>query len=338
VLQRHRYTLTALYGPESGRLMHWLDYTYDGLRPSLRLFSSDTDRTHGGLLRDARGKADYTERCRTVGAEVGLASPGFDATQRFTIGYRYRELSGLTSLPPWQGYDGPLPATGPLGSARLAWSFANAHRPPLSISPVGGRRIGIQLEHYQEGFGSDSTFTRASLDWSEYLPLPAPRHVLAARFFVGGTSGGPPQVGVFSLGGYSPGDVEYAGDETSLLLRGYPPNAFRGEQAVLAGLEYRFPLLEIGRGGVSAPLFLRRLHGALFVDAGEAWTDGAFRSSELHAGVGAEIRLDLFASYVAPLSVRLGIAAGFGEDGGIYPTLGISIPSSLFGQATSGRQ
>ncbi len=66
VLQRHRYTLTALYGPESGRLMHWFDYTYDGLRPTLRLSSSDFDRTYGGLLRDDHGAADYSERIRSA--------------------------------------------------------------------------------------------------------------------------------------------------------------------------------------------------------------------------------------------------------------------------------
>ena len=86
---------------------------------------------------------------------------------------------------------------------------------------------------------------------------------------------------------------------------------------------------------MSAPFFLRRLHGALFVDAGEAWTDGAFRADELHAGIGAEIRFDLFFSYFLPLTVRLGIAAGLDEEGGVYPTLGIQIPQGLPGSATT---
>jgi Tol biopolymer transport system component len=335
VLQRHLYTFTGLYGPESGRLMHWLDYTYDGLRPTLRLSSSDFDRTSGGLLRDARGSADYTERLRSIGADAGLAFPGFDSSQAVTIGYRYRELSGLDPLPPWPGYDGELPTTGRLGSTRLAWSFSNAHRQPLAISPAGGRRIGFRLEHYQKGFGSESTFSRSSLDWSEYIALPSPRHVLAARLFIGGANGGPPQQGVFGLGGNAPGAVDYALDDQALLLRGYAPNTFRGERAVLASVEYRFPLLEVGRGGVSAPFYLRRVHGALFADAGEAWTDGAFRAGGLHAGVGAEIRFDLFVSYVLPLTVRLGVAVGLDEEGGVYPTLGIWIPQGLLGSADS---
>ena len=69
------------------------------------------------------------------------------------------------------------------------------------------------------------------------------------------------------------------------------------------------------------------------MDAGEAWTDGAFRAGDLHAGVGAEIRFDLFFSYGYPLTVRLGIAAGLDEEGGVYPTLGISMPQGLLGSA-----
>jgi len=335
VLQRHRYTITALYGPESGRLMHWLDYTYDGLRPTLRISSSDFDRTNGGLLRDNHGHTDYTERIRSVGADITLDFPGLDSSQSITAGYRYRELSRLSALPPWPGYEGVLPATGQLGSSRLALSFSNTHRGPLSISPAGGRRVDLSFEHYQDGFGSTQTFTQATLDWKEYIALFSPRHVLATRLFVGGMSGDPPQQGVFSLGGSAPGAVEYVSDDQSLLLRGYPANTFHGERAVLAGLEYRFPLLEVGRGGVSAPFFLRRLHGAVFVDAGEAWTEGALRAGALHAGVGAEIRFELFFSYSFPLTVRLGIAAGLDDAGGVYPTLVLSIPRSLLGSTTS---
>jgi hypothetical protein len=331
VLQRHRYALTALYGPGSGRFMHWADYAYDGLRPTLRISSSDFDRTYDDLLQDGHGAADYTERVRSVGAGITLDFPGFDSSQAITVGYRYRELSGLTPVPPWPGYEGVSPATGPLGSSHLAWFFSNAHRQPLSISPAGGRRVDFFLEHYQEGFGSEYTFTQSFLDWNEYLALPAPRHVLAARLFIGGISGGPPQQGLFSLGGGTPGAVESTPDDLALLLRGYPPHTFRGERAILASLEYRFPLLEVGRGGVSAPFFLRRLHGALFVDTGEAWTDEAFRAGDLHAGVGAEIRFDLFFSYGYPLTVRLGIAAGLDAEGGLYPTLGISMPQGLLG-------
>ena len=322
VLQRHRYTLTALYGPESGRLMHWLDYAYDGLRPTLRLFSSDIDRTYGDFLQDSHGSADYTERVRTVGAAASLAFPGFDSSQAITIGYPYRELSGLTPLPPWPDYDGVLPATGPLGSTRLAWSFS---------TPTGSRSRSA----WRTAAGSGSAWSTTSRGSAVTTPSPRPPSTgtSTSRFPRPATCWRPasssaartaarPSRGSSASAAVHPGAVEYALDDPSLLLRGYPPNTFRGERAVLGSLEYRFPLLEVGRGGVSAPFFLRRLHGALFVDAGEAWSDGAFRADELHAGVGAEVRFDLLFSYYLPLTVRLGIAAGLDEEGGVYPTLG----------------
>jgi outer membrane protein assembly factor BamA len=337
VLQRHVYTLTALYGPESGRLMHVASYAYDGLRPTFRLLSWDFDATFAGMLRDESGSADYTERTRAVGAEATLAFPGLDASHALTLGYRHRSVSALTALPPWPEYAGELPAIGGLGSSRLAWSYSGAHRQAFSISPEDGQQLELGVERYQRGLGSERSFTAATLDWRGYVGGAGDRHVLAARAFVGGATGDSPPQGAFSLGGAAPGDVGATLDSRTLPLRGYPLNAFRGEHAVLAGLEYRFPLLEAGRGGVSAPFFLRRLHGALFVDAGEAWDD-RFSAGRLSTGVGAEIRLDLTFSYFVPLTVYFGVAAGLDEQGGVYPTLGIWMPQGVLGTATANRR
>jgi outer membrane protein assembly factor BamA len=221
-----------------------------------------------------------------------------------------------------------------MGSFRLGWSFSGARRQTFSISPEGGRSLLLALEGAHEGLGSERTFTRASADWVEYLPLPPRRHVLQARFFAGGSGGDTPPQGAFTLGGESPGDIALSIDDTSLPLRGYPLNAFRGDNALLLGLEYRFPFHELGGGGDTAPFFWRRLHGALFVDAGEAWDDGGFGTGELRTGVGAELRLDLTFSYSLPLTLRLGVAWGLDEEGGVYPTLGITMPQGLLGAAT----
>jgi hypothetical protein len=252
-----------------------------------------------------------------------------------TAGYRYREVSALSPLPSPDGYRGRLPEQGSLGAARLAWEYSSARRQAYSISPGGGRTLVLALERSQEGYGSDISFTRAAADWTEYLTLPWDRQVLQARLFVGGAGGETPGQGAFGLGGGSAGDLPYSVDDRYLPLRGYRPNALLGDRAVLVGLEYRFPLLEIGRGGSSAPLFLRRLHGALFVDAGSAWDHGGFDAGGLRTGVGAELRLDLTFSYFVPLTVYAGVAWGLDEEGGIYPTLGVRIPQGLLGAATS---
>jgi hypothetical protein len=330
-LARHAYTLSALYGPDEDRLIHTAVYAYDRWRPTLRLLSSDVDRGYGGLVSGPGGAIDYWERERTVGADLVLGFPGFDSSQSLSLGYRYRELSPLTDLPDAAAAAPGAPFAGRLGSTRAAWGFSSAHRQAFSISPADGATVALGLERYQEGLGSDLSFTRASADWAQFLALPARDHVLAARLFVGGASGEVPAQGAFLLGGGSPGDVSYALDDRSLLLRGYPAGAFRGERAALASVEYRFPLTEDGRGGVSLPLFLRRVHGALFVDAGEAWDGDAFSRADVRVGVGAELRVDFFLSYFVPATLRLGIAAGLDEGGGVYPTLGIWLPQAFTG-------
>ena len=93
----------------------------------------------------------------------------------------------------------------------------------------------------------------------------------------------------------------------------YPVNEFRGRKAALASLEYRFPLRDIESGiGGNMPLYLRRLHGALFAEAGNAWDD-AFRSRDFKRSVGAEARIDVYFAYYVPLTFRIGLAKGLDE-------------------------
>jgi Tol biopolymer transport system component len=328
-VQHHRYLLTALYGTQSHRLSSAVSYAYDGWRPTLGLLAADFEQTYGGFLHDGQGTADYTERERAAGADLVYDFPGFTSSRAFSLGLRYRELSALVPLPPWPGYAGELPARGSLGSARLGWSFSNAERPTSAISPERGRRVALALELFRPVLASDFAYTRYTLDWNEYLPLPRERHVLDAALFLGHAAGDVPPQGAYQLGGDTPGDLWYGLDDRAVGLRGYPPNAFHGDNALLARLEYRFPLLEVGRGGVSLPLYLRRVHGAVFVEAGEAW-DETFRRQDLRRSVGAEARLDLFGSYILPLTLRAGIAAGLDQGGTTTFTVGLWLAEGLF--------
>ena len=334
VLQRHRWLLTALYGPESGRFMHSLAYAYDGLRPTISLLSSDLDRTYADLLSGACGTADYTERERALGVAATLAFPGFASSQALSLGYTWRLLDALPEPPPvpppparrrrpatWD----PSASTGP--------SRAPAGRPSRSARRAAAPSPSRSSTRRK---GSGATAPSRAPPPTGPSTSRSPRAGTCCRH---GSSPGAPAAtprrrARSALGGETPGDVALTLDAPSLPLRGYPPNAFRGENALLLGLEYRFPLREIGRGGDTAPFFWRRLHGALFVDAGEAWDEGGARADRLHAGVGAELRLDLTFSYGLPLTLRLGVAWGLDEEGGVYPTLGITMPQGFLGAAT----
>ena len=55
------------------------------------------------------------------------------------------------------------------------------------------------------------------------------------------------------------------------------------------------------------PVFLRAVHGALFADAGHAWT-GRFRGSDVRVSVGGELSLDAVLGYALPVTFTTGIA------------------------------
>src|SRR5206468_3027384 len=55
------------------------------------------------------------------------------------------------------------------------------------------------------------------------------------------------------------------------ILRGYRSGSFFGEAYALGTFEYRLPLLDIERGAWTLPFYLRRLHGSVFTDVGDAW-------------------------------------------------------------------
>ena len=103
-------------------------------------------------------------------------------------------------------------------------------------------------------------------------PGSPPRDARRSRF--GGRSGGDIAVRrTLRLGGTDgdPSVVSFDDDGTSL-LRGFPSNAFRGTRVGLVNVEYRMPIAWIERGRGTWPAFVRNLHVAPFVDAGDAWT------------------------------------------------------------------
>jgi hypothetical protein len=146
-------------------------------------------------------------------------------------------------------------------------------------------------------------------------------HVLALSY-AGGIAGGDiRRRGTFYLGGYAPQpdplrsvfDFTRPGDAS---LRGYPYASIYGDQYQAASLEYRMPIYAVERGFSSLPVYARRLHGAVFVDCGDAQF-GTFDPAKIKCGAGTELRLDVYLFWSLPASLQLGYAHGFmtgGED------------------------
>jgi len=306
-VERHSYLLSGLYSRKTHRSWYTFDYAYDGLYPTIQVSASDVDGTYSDLLSDPAGTRDYVQKEKTI--DVALVFPLFKMQRQhmLILGYRQKDLADLTTMPPWPGYSGPVPAEGRFTSGRVSYLFNNARQYGFSISPEGGRTINIGAEKFDKGLGGDFTITKYTADWHEYIDLPGKHHVLLARAFGGVSSGDVIPQGAFQLGGDNPGDTTIFVDDENVFLRGYPINEYRGRKAALASLEYRFPVVDVETGLSNAPVFFRRLHGAVFAEAGNAWDNG-LRGSEFKRSVGAEARFDTTLAYYVPITFRLVIA------------------------------
>ncbi len=327
-VQRHSYQATVFYGPKNGRVWYGLDYFYDGFYPTVQLTASDNDVVYADFLAGAQGHRDYVERDRTVGAALVIPLIKNRRQQSLTIGYRRKELSALTDLPPWPGYAGPLPAEGVLASGRALYRYNSSRQYALSISPEDGRTVELGSERFAETLGSDLEFTKYTADWHEYIDLPVRHQVLLARFFAGTSTGDAPPQGAYQLGGDNPGDGTLALSDRSLYLRGYPANVLRGENAALGSLEFRFPLADVDKGWNTKAAYFRKVHGAFFYEAGSAW-NGTFHESYLRKSAGAEARFDFQLAYYLPVTVRFVIAKGFDRGGQSQSYIGLWVPLEL---------
>jgi hypothetical protein len=310
-IARHAYLFSGLYSPATHRKWHQFSYAYDGLYPTVLLSSSDLDETYSGLLIGPSGQADYVERRKELDAALVFPLLSLEDQHALTLGYRRSEISALTGLPSGSFV---VPAEGLLVSGRAGYLYNNAQRYGNSISPEHGRTLELGYEQLDHALDSDFNVTKYTADWHEYVNAPWKHHVLLARAFGGVSRGDVLPQRAFQLGGDLLGDMTIPVDQEFVSLRGYPANQFRGQKAALASLEYRFPLRSIESGLNTGPFFLRRLHGAVFAEAGNAWDD-ALRLKEFKSSVGAEGRLDLFFSYFVPITLRVGVAKGLDEQG-----------------------
>ena len=308
-VERHSYTLSALYGPSKQRTWYDFNYLYDGFFPSLKFRARDIDMTYSDLLAQRVGfvaQDNYVERSRMLDASLTFPLLELDRQHSLSLGYQRNSVSGLTRMPPWGGYDGAIPAQGRLASGRADYLFNNAQKYGYSISPEDGRNIELGYEQLDKKVGSDFNLKKYSVDWHEYIDFPFEHHVLLLRGYAGKSSGDVIAQRAFQLGGVGPGDLAINVNDTNVYLRGYSANQYRGQKVGLATMEYRFPIKNIELGAGNTPFFFKRLHGAVFAEAGNAWDD-VFNRKDVKRSVGAEASLDMTLGYFLPISVRLGL-------------------------------
>jgi hypothetical protein len=194
-----------------------------------------------------------------------------------------------------------------------------------SISRISGFQASVAAGVTSPVFGSDYDYAWGEVAWNGYLRVPGTKQwVLALHLAAGlslGTFGGQYP---FSLGGVPQPDV--AGLLLSALgfanvgsqpdqLRGYPSGIFQGSNLATGTFELRFPIAAPQWGYSTWPFFVRRISGAVFLDAGNAWVpvEGVPWWQRVHFGTGAELDVELVIGFYLPVVLRVGLGQGLGR-------------------------
>jgi surface antigen Omp85-like protein len=192
------------------------------------------------------------------------------------------------------------------------------HSWPYSISGQEGRSVSLYLRVADPALGGRFRTTELSWSWTEYVTAPWARlHVLAMQ--LNGGIGIGDRRGLFGIGGFVEQDLVRAiflnQRVYGLFLRGYPAYAFIGDSYQVFSAEYRAPLVWIERGYQTFPLYFRRIWGALFLDAGNAY-NGRSQPQDLKVGAGAEVHFQFNIAYYLNTDLKLGFAHGFSQPPG----------------------
>jgi len=316
VAERHDYAAAAWWAIDSKQPGWDAVYTNHTLYPDISL----------GTLRDVQ-TADgagpgYTER--VLQGTISATFPFSQVERSHSLAVQY-ELTHLALHTP--ALDGNSPPDGLIAATSLSYVYTDARRFVRSISPEEGQRFALTGRVAAKALGSDFNFRQLTASYARFLALPWSKggrplhHVFAARLAGGIARGDLSDRHLFSLGGFDSGDpIRSILNPISApvrILRGFRGGAFSGEAYVLGTFEYRFPIVDVEVGAWTLPLYLRRLHGSIFSDVGDAWMpfdDGdnfkRFHPFRLHAGAGAELRAEVVLGYYLPADVRFGCAHG----------------------------
>jgi hypothetical protein len=214
---------------------------------------------------------------------------------------------------------------------RLGYSTARGY--PRSVSREKGWSAFLDLRHERWVDDWDSWRVSAETILRGYMSFPVfgySNHVIAARLSAGTSDGHERSPEIFELGGVPgrsfsivPGlDI---GGGSRYAVRGYEKGVLFGDRIVSGSLEYRFPLALVGRGYGLWPIFLDRLSGSFFFDAGSAWFDAD--DITVVSSVGAELSVDLGLNYSFVYRFRLGLAIPLESSAGdptVYLTAGVA--------------
>jgi len=211
----------------------------------------------------------------------------------------------------------------------IAYSYNDTESYQASISPETGNAFSLSYQHANQFIGSDITFNKMLFDGRKYFPLIGNNQVLAFRLLAGIATEGLDKKEQFQLGGNANQTQLSSVNSPSFPLRGFPASAFSGNHLLTASLEYRFPIKTVENkiGFDWASIFLERISGTLFIDAGQAWEGNYFPSlHEYNISLGAELNFKLNLAHNDPFTLTVGVGKALTQNDKFrfYTQMGIS--------------
>jgi Tol biopolymer transport system component len=308
VLGYNSYSLAADYSP--GRKRAYGDFIYlnDYFYPTIALLAHSEPFLYSNL--EERG--DYWELNQGVTLETFVPINFLETRYLFNVGYQILHQKALSEIDNGR-FNGARVFQGWRDNFFAGITFDDVLRYPYSISSEEGRDISFTYRRFAREIGSDQDLSEYSAQYREYLRLPGAalkHHVMFLRLS-GALADGDLQFGqqAFQMGGI-PSDLN------PYPLRGYPERFMTGKYVATGTLEYRAPLFYPMIGPGTRPIFLEKVHTALFVDAGEVWDDrNAFTGNKVKVGAGIEARTDITLGYWLKITPALGFAHGFNQGG-----------------------
>ncbi len=287
VLGKHQFDLDLL--KEGSDLSASLNYYNDMFYPTIYLGLSNETRADTRLSKDMKEEfLNYREKQQELRVGITFQWLFFQSQSAISLGYQGERTSIFDTQPgvtPPESYD--------RSGFDISWAFNSAQYYPFSISPEEGHLWLLYYTRFDERLGSDFDESRYSVQLAWYDTVFKPNHVLVVA-----------------------GDaiIQESSHTPLHRPRGYPKGMFKGRRSAFGTVAYRFPIKNIERGYRTWPIFLSRLHGEFFFDAGNAW-DRGLGLSDLQTGIGAELKLNLTFIYWMPTQLIAGVAQGLDEQG-----------------------
>ncbi len=298
VLGRHTYYAEIDLGLESNNLYHRFKYINESFEPTLMLQSYSYPIFYSKI----NGSYDFWER--EDGLSLSSSLPirikktkviaGIELLKKSSF-YRYR----------FDYFEGNK------NSLFLEINYNDTKKYPLSPGTAKGASFSLKHNQYLDALNSHIKGYETVLSSSFLTPLflEPNKKILGFYLNLGLSNETRTAQNAFQIGG--PPDPL-----NRFPLRGYGQRFSQGSYVTTATLEYKEPLTYLYKGFGTKPLFLEKLYGSVFIDAGEVWDkDRSFKLDELKSAIGLELKLDITLGYWAKLTPALGITKGLTGDG-----------------------